>query len=317
MRRRFLAAFSLALALASAAFAQADGGEWVLVAPEGEEFAVRMPRPPVRVRRMLPLSDERNLVPPSYEAEGDAVRYSVLSFEKSAGKPDTLDKMTEGLRHAFLGAENGDYLIEHERDLTLDGRAGKEFTLRTGKPLGTVRVYDAARHFYVLVSFGGRAGEPEVDRFFSSFTLDPQARDAASAHRQVKGPGTSGPPASFWGVLPEMKSVGVVIGDRGANPPGPQDAKIVRGGVLNGKVVSSAAPEYPEIAKAARATGTVVVQIVIDEEGRVISASAVSGHPLLQQAAVAAVRQWRFSPTHLSGQPVKVAGVVNVNFVLQ
>ena len=59
------------------------------------------------------------------------------------------------------------------------------------------------------------------------------------------------------------------------------------------------------------------VQIVVDESGRVISASAVSGHPLLQQAAVAAARQARFSPTLLSGQPVKVSGVITYNFVLQ
>jgi protein TonB len=60
-----------------------------------------------------------------------------------------------------------------------------------------------------------------------------------------------------------------------------------------------------------------VVQITVDEEGRVIAVSAVSGHPLLQQSAVSAARQARFSPTLLSGQPVKVTGVVTYNFVLQ
>jgi protein TonB len=87
--------------------------------------------------------------------------------------------------------------------------------------------------------------------------------------------------------------------------------------VLNGKAISKPTPAYPAIAKAARASGAVTVQIVVDESGRVVSANAVSGHPLLQQAAVQAVRQWRFSPTLLSGQPVKVSGVVTVNFALQ
>jgi TonB family protein len=91
----------------------------------------------------------------------------------------------------------------------------------------------------------------------------------------------------------------------------------VMGGVLNGKAVSKPAPEYPEIARAARAQGVVTVQIIVDEEGNVVSARAVSGHPLLQQAAVAAARQAKFSPTRLSGQPVKVSGVVTYNFVLK
>jgi protein TonB len=100
--------------------------------------------------------------------------------------------------------------------------------------------------------------------------------------------------------------------------PKPEPRKtIVSGGVLNGKAISKPSPAYPPIAKAARAAGTVTVQIVVDESGRVIQASAVSGHPLLQQAAVSAARQARFSPTLLSGQPVKVSGVITYNFVLQ
>jgi protein TonB len=101
-------------------------------------------------------------------------------------------------------------------------------------------------------------------------------------------------------------------------PPAPPKPKtVVSGGVLNGKAISKPQPAYPAIAKAARAQGTVTVQILVDESGRVISASAVNGHPLLQAAAVAAARQARFSPTLLSGQPVKVSGVITYNFVLQ
>jgi protein TonB len=60
-----------------------------------------------------------------------------------------------------------------------------------------------------------------------------------------------------------------------------------------------------------------VVQVLIDENGNVVSAKAVSGHPLLQAVAVSAARQARFSPTKLSGQPVKVTGVIQYNFVAQ
>ena len=106
-------------------------------------------------------------------------------------------------------------------------------------------------------------------------------------------------------------------------PPPPEAPKPtpprapISGGVLNGKAISLPKPAYPPIARAAHASGTVVVQVTIDENGAVISASPISGHPLLTQAAVNAARQARFSPTKLSGQPVKVTGVIQYNFVAQ
>src|SRR5215470_11533087 len=101
-----------------------------------------------------------------------------------------------------------------------------------------------------------------------------------------------------------------------AATPTPPRAPI-SGGVLNGKAINLPKPQYPPIARAAHAAGTVVVQVLIDENGNVVSAKAVSGHPLLQAVAVAAARQARFSPTKLSGQPVKVTGVIQYNFVAQ
>ncbi len=105
-------------------------------------------------------------------------------------------------------------------------------------------------------------------------------------------------------------------------PPPPEEKPTpprapISGGVLNGKAISLPKPAYPPIAKAAHASGTVVVQVLIDENGNVVSARAISGHPLLQAVAVGAARQARFSPTKLSGQPVKVTGVIQYNFVAQ
>ena len=111
----------------------------------------------------------------------------------------------------------------------------------------------------------------------------------------------------------------VAIADEPPPPevkPTPPRAPI-SGGVLNGKAISLPKPAYPPIARAAHASGTVVVQVLIDENGNVVSAHAVSGHPLLQAVAVGAARQARFSPTKLSGQPVKVTGVIQYNFVAQ
>lgn len=85
-------------------------------------------------------------------------------------------------------------------------------------------------------------------------------------------------------------------------------------GVLNGSAVSLPAPAYPKAATAVGASGTVNVKVVIDEKGDVISAEAVSGHPLLQASAVSAAKQAKFKPTRLSGQPVKVSGIIVYNF---
>ncbi len=99
-------------------------------------------------------------------------------------------------------------------------------------------------------------------------------------------------------------------------PPPPKELK-VSGGVLQGSALKKVQPPYPPIAKAARAQGAVQVQVTISEEGRVIDAQVVGGHPLLREAALQAARQWVFRPTELSGVPVKVQGVLTFNFTLQ
>ncbi|HEV3467773.1 MAG TPA: energy transducer TonB [Pyrinomonadaceae bacterium] len=87
--------------------------------------------------------------------------------------------------------------------------------------------------------------------------------------------------------------------------------------VITSKAVHKPVPPYPLPAKIARIHGTVAVHILVDEQGRVVSAKATSGNPLLQHAAVQAARQARFTPTLLNGQPVRVTGVITYNFTLQ
>ena len=92
--------------------------------------------------------------------------------------------------------------------------------------------------------------------------------------------------------------------------------KPISGGILNGKATNLPAPAYPEMAKRSRASGMVEVEVVIDITGKVISAKAVKGHSLLMQAAEQAAKQARFTPTLLSGQPVRVTGTITYNFTL-
>ena len=106
----------------------------------------------------------------------------------------------------------------------------------------------------------------------------------------------------------------VVVKETGTEPNKDTD---IEGDVLNGRALSLPPPGYPPVARAAHASGTVRVQVLIDEHGKVISARAIDGHPLLQAASVAAARQALFSPTLLEGDPVKVTGVIQYNFVVR
>lgn len=116
--------------------------------------------------------------------------------------------------------------------------------------------------------------------------------------------------SSFSSPAPEVKL--------DSEPPPRQPArsilKPVSGGVLNGSAISLPAPVYPESAKRLRLSGVVSVEVVIDETGKVISARAVDGPSPLREVAVQAALRARFSPTKLSGQPVKVTGSINYKF---
>ena len=92
--------------------------------------------------------------------------------------------------------------------------------------------------------------------------------------------------------------------------------KPVSGGVLNGMALTLPAPSYPDIARRMHQSGVVEVEVVVDETGKVISARALSGPASLRDVAVQAAYRARFSPTKLSGQPVKVSGQINYNFTL-
>jgi len=86
--------------------------------------------------------------------------------------------------------------------------------------------------------------------------------------------------------------------------------------ILNGRALTLGRPEYPQDAAIRRLEGTVIVQVEIDEAGNVITASDMcQGPPYLSEAAVRAAWKSRFSPTKISGVPIKVKGVIQYNFV--
>jgi len=98
-------------------------------------------------------------------------------------------------------------------------------------------------------------------------------------------------------------------------PTPPRGApKTISGGVLNHKAIDLPTPDYPDAAKAVNAKGSVTVSVVLDESGKVISAEANSGHPLLRAAAAEAAKKARFEPTKLGGKAMRVSGVIVYNF---
>jgi TonB family protein len=97
-------------------------------------------------------------------------------------------------------------------------------------------------------------------------------------------------------------------------PPAPAPAPRVSKGVIQGDAITKAQPVYPSIAKQINASGEVQVSIVIGENGRVIEAKAIKGHPVLRAAAEDAARKWVFRPTLLDGRPVKQPGTLTFLF---
>ncbi|MDQ3634917.1 MAG: TonB family protein [Acidobacteriota bacterium] len=94
-----------------------------------------------------------------------------------------------------------------------------------------------------------------------------------------------------------------------------KETPTVSGGVVNGKAINLVTPVYSQAAKSMNISGKVTVQVLIDEDGNIVSAEAIDGNPLLRQSAVRAARASKFSPTLLSKQKVKVSGVIIYNFI--
>ncbi len=132
--------------------------------------------------------------------------------------------------------------------------------------------------------------------------------------------------------LPESHAAVGVVGDApGGIPPGEQGSSApsipvdanhpavrvrVSQGVMAGLLLTKVAPEYPGAAKDKRIQGVVLLAVIIDREGKVSNIQLISGHPLLAPAAIDAVKQWKYKPYLLNGEPIEVETQVTVNFTL-
>jgi len=121
-------------------------------------------------------------------------------------------------------------------------------------------------------------------------------------------------------LMPDLRNVNFVASQRVSvaetdAPPAPRSATTpVSGGVLNGQAISLPSPAYPDAARRMQVVGQVRVEVVLDENGKVVSARALSGPAMLRDVSVQAAYRAKFTPTKLSGQPVKVTGMIVYNF---
>ncbi len=213
-------------------------------------------------------------------------------------------------------------------DKTLNGHSGREYRLTIADLNGIAQVFVTRKRFYAIVALNTKKDDALQEKFLGSFVL-PEKSAEAQANVAAK-PENQEAPATPADPHPSPAKAGDrVKPDAGTGDTAPRPVEItgsdsqsskkapISGGVLNGKALSLPAPEYPSIARSAKASGTVTVKVTIDEYGNVAEANAVSGHPLLRAAAEAAAREAKFSPTLLMGEPMKVVGVLTYNFVAQ
>jgi periplasmic protein TonB len=152
------------------------------------------------------------------------------------------------------------------------------------------------------------------DRFFKVGEFD---NDGGSVGEPGRGPGGNG---NGDGDGLSTETVAVVTPTNSEKPPPAvkpkkEEKPVIRSlGIVNGRATSLPKPSVPAAAKVANVLGTVAVQVLIDENGNVISANAVSGNQLLRQSSEAAAKQAKFIPTLLSGEKVKASGVINYHF---
>ncbi len=325
------------LVLTSPAPAQssANSSEWKTLRPENEEFSILMPKgPTVEMSKMPYHKMELNMrLYLSASQAGPVMAVVSLSGIKSNpaaySEMERLNSYVDAFKSFFpprIRSKDAVAKLTLAGPKTLNGHAGREYRVTISDLSGTAQVYSTKKRFYAVVFLNIKKDDPIQDQFLSSFVLPEKIAEApatVAAQNPVKQNDVSpnGQPANKPSPAPAQGTEAAVDagtetkpGDPAASSAQPGQRPPISGGVLNGKALSLPKPDYPVDARNAHASGAVVVQVTIDEQGNVIAAHAVSGHPLLQQASVNAALLAKFSSTSLMGEPVKVTGVITYNF---
>src|SRR5438309_7920503 len=311
----------------------ASTSDWETLRPESEEFTVLMPKGSTFESSKEPYHkmELNSRVYLSSTLAGPV--FAVVSLSGIKSNPALYSEMqrvnsyVDAFKNLFppkVRPKTAPVKLTLVGEKTLQGHAGREYSMTVGDLSGVVQAFATRKRFYALVYLNSRKQGSVQTEFVSSFSL-PDKLDETPPTVLAQNP-TTAPPNSPRANKPAEDGVTAepnVVADSETKPDAAAGVNAqakrrpIAGGVLNGKGDVRPKPDYPADAKSAGAAGSVAVQVTIDEMGSVIEAKAVSGHPLLQQASVNAALQARFSPTSLMGEPVKVTGVIVYNFVRQ
>ena len=312
--------------------------EWETISPEGEEFTVSMPKNPTTESTTFPYH-KMELNARLYLAKstvGPILAITSLSGIKSnpAAYSDfaRFNSYMDAFKNFFPSKVRPKEAVTK---LTLvssrpfQGHTGRSYKLTIGDLSGSVHAFATKKRFYAIVSLSAKKDEALEEKFLSSFVLPERQIEApkvdvsganTAQNEQVLDPNDPNlqkqNPAQTGG--DQNQTTGTDKVEPGApnvnNPQQPnqgQQKKPIAGGMLNAKAIYLPLPEVP----AGDANGVVLVSVLIDEQGSVIEARAVSGPAALHVPAVNAARLARFTPTILMGEPVKVSGTLSYNFV--
>jgi hypothetical protein len=330
-----LAAFALAVKAQKPADAWA---EWETLTPEKQEFTVLMPKNPTTESTTFPYH-KFELNARLYMATSSTG--PVLAITSLGGIKSDPAQYTEFSRfNSYIDAFKTFFPAKVRSKETLlkmtlvssrpfHGYTGRSYKITLGDLTGSVNAFVTRKRFYAIVSLNNKKDEALDEKFLSSFVLPdrqpepPKNVAAANPDQQPNQPAQPLDPNTQNPVQPEGETAQPATPNNetaAANPPNtpaqPQGQQgqrkpPINGGVLNSKAIYMPVPEVPS----GEASGVVLVAVLVDEQGSVIEARAVSGPQHLHAAAVNAARLARFSPTLLMGEPVRVSGTLSYNFV--
>ena len=311
--------------------------EWETISPEGEEFTVSMPKNPTTESTTFPYH-KMELNARLYLATSSAG--PVLAIASLSGIKSNPAAYSDFARfNSYMDAFKDFFPAkirtkETPTKLTLvssrpfHGHTGRSYKLTIGDLTGSVHAFATRKRFYAIVSLNTKKDEALEEKFLSSFVLPERQMETPKTSASVQPEQTLNAEEPAVQRPEGQKNAVPAEGDpnqtpnadptnAGNNPqptPGQQPNQKrgpISGGMLNGKAIYLPVPEAP----AGDASGVVLVAIVIDEQGAVVEARAVSGPAHLHQPAVNAARLARFTPTLLMGEPVRVSGTLSYNFV--
>lgn len=305
-----------------------DWAEWETISPEGEEFTVSMPKNPTTETTKFPYH-KMELNARSYlakQAGGPVFAIVSLSGIKSSPGQDFtrfnsyVDAFKDYFPPKVRTKDTAITKLVLVSSRPFHGHTGRQYKVSIGELSGIANAFATKKRFYVILSLNSKNEEMQ-EKFLSSFVLpERQVEQPKVATNDPNQPANQQPgqtaenaektldPNAPQGAEGNTENPNANAGNN-ANNKQPEGKKPINGGMLNGKAIYLPQPEV-----AAGETGVVLVQVLVDENGAVIEAKAVSGPQHLQAAAVSAARLARFTPTMLMGEPVKVAGTLSYNF---